>query len=108
MAPFARQSRDFHARATRVPGDADQPGNGSAPDDEIRRTHEYHENLRRIAFRQVLETLQHKAPLRAGHTLDVATDTFMTIYGDSTYHFLTSERGWEPRQGHRVAVRGPP
>jgi hypothetical protein len=63
-------------------------------DDEIRRTHDYHENLRRIGFRQVLEILQQKAPLRAGRTLDEATDAFMTIYGDSTYHLLTSERGW--------------
>jgi hypothetical protein len=88
------------------PGDADQPGKRQC-ESEIRRTHEYHENLRRIAFRQVLETLQHKAPLRAGHTLDEATDTFMTIYGDSTYHL--HQRTWsEPCQGHRVAVRGPP
>jgi len=58
----------------------------------------------RIAFRPVLEILQQKAPLRAGRSLDEATDAFMTIYGDSTYQLLTSERGWEPRHGHRVAV----
>jgi hypothetical protein len=49
---------------------------------------------RRIAFRPVLEILQQKAPpLRAGRGLDEATDAF-TIYGDSTYRLLTSERGW--------------
>ncbi|WP_026554795.1 TetR/AcrR family transcriptional regulator [Arthrobacter sp. 35W] len=63
-------------------------------DDEVRRTHRYHENLRRDGFGQVLKMLAEKGPLRAGQTVDELTDAFMTVYGDSTYNLLAVERGW--------------
>lgn len=88
---FIRGAGDVFARAAAI---SEVLRAAALTDDEVCRTHEYHENLRRIDFRQVLEMLQHKAPLRAGRTLDEATDVFMTIYGDSTYHVLTSERAW--------------
>jgi hypothetical protein len=42
--------------------------------------------------------LERKAPLKQGRTLEEHTDAFITIYGDSTYHLLTSERGWSHNQ----------
>lgn len=67
-------------------------------DDEVRRTHQYHENLRRDGFGQVLEILAEKGPLRADGPIDQLTDAFMTVYGDSTYHQLVVERGWSHDQ----------
>ena len=67
-------------------------------DDEVRRTHEHHESLRHAAYRQVVEMLSEKADLRAGLTIDTATDVFLTVYGDSTYSLLRTERGWSHDQ----------
>ncbi|MFJ5958215.1 TetR/AcrR family transcriptional regulator [Paenarthrobacter sp. NPDC092416] len=67
-------------------------------DDEVRQTHDDHENLRREGFRQVLEILSGKGPLRANWPIDQLTDAFMTVYGDSTYHQLADERGWSHDQ----------
>lgn len=63
-------------------------------DDEVRRTYKHHETLRRDGFRQVLEILANKGPLRDGRSFDELTDSFMTVYGDSTYNQLSTERGW--------------
>lgn len=63
-------------------------------DEEVRRTHEFHEDLRRTAFREVMVTIAEKAPLRAGLTVDTATDILLTVYGDTTYFIMTKERGW--------------
>lgn len=67
-------------------------------DNEVRRTHQHHENLRRDGFGQVLEILADKGPLRADWPTDQLTDAFMTVYGDSTYHQLAVERGWSHDQ----------
>ena len=67
-------------------------------DEEVRRTHQYHENLRRDGFGQVLELLAAKGPLREDYSLDELTDAFMTVYGDSSYNLLATERGWSHDQ----------
>jgi AcrR family transcriptional regulator len=67
-------------------------------DDEVRRTHEFHENLRRTGFREVVERVAEKAPLRTGLTVDTATDILLTVYGDTTYFIMTKERGWSHDQ----------
>lgn len=67
-------------------------------DDEVRQTHEFHEGLRQAAFREVIELLAARGPLRAGLDLDSATDVLLTVFGDSTYHLLRTERGWTPAQ----------
>ena len=63
-------------------------------DDEVRATYQVHENLRTEAFGQVVQILADKGPLRPGLTIDTATDILMTIFGDSTYHQLTTEHAW--------------
>jgi AcrR family transcriptional regulator len=67
-------------------------------DEEVRRTHQFHENLRRDGFGQVLELLAAKGPLREDYSLDELTDAFMTVYGDSSYNLLATERGWSHDQ----------
>jgi AcrR family transcriptional regulator len=67
-------------------------------DDEVRRTLDYHENLRYEGFREVIEMLAAKGKLKKGLDVSTATDVLMTIYGDSTYHLLTTERGWSHDQ----------
>ncbi|MFN8586100.1 MAG: helix-turn-helix domain-containing protein [Dehalococcoidia bacterium] len=67
-------------------------------DDEVRQTHEFHEGLREAGFREVIEVVATKGTLRRGLDLDSATDVLLTVYGDSTYHLLRSERGWSHEQ----------
>ncbi|ABM10623.1 MULTISPECIES: TetR/AcrR family transcriptional regulator [Paenarthrobacter] len=67
-------------------------------DNEVRRTHQHHENLRRDGFGQVLEILAEKGALRADRPIDQLTEAFMTVYGDSTYHQLAVECGWSHDQ----------
>lgn len=67
-------------------------------DEEVRRTHQYHETLRKDGFGQVLAILAAKGPLRADRPFDELTDAFLTVYGDSTYNLLASERGWSHEQ----------
>lgn len=88
---FIRGSGDIFARAAAI---SEILRAAAAGDEEVRRTHDHHENLRRQGFHQVLEMLQEKGSLLAGYTLDELTDVFMTVLGDSTYHLLTSGRGW--------------
>lgn len=67
-------------------------------DEEVRRTYQHHEHLQKAGYRQVLETIQQKAPLREDQTLDQLTDVLTFLCGDSTYHRLTAERGWTHEQ----------
>lgn len=66
----------------------------SLTDEEVRRTYEYHERLRAEGFREVVELLSTKGRLRAGLTVDSATDVLLVVFGDSTYHLLTHDRRW--------------
>lgn len=66
----------------------------SLTDEEVRRTYEYHERLRAEGFREVVELLSNKGRLRTGLTVDSATDVLLVVFGDSTYHLLTHDRGW--------------
>jgi len=67
-------------------------------DPEIRDTWDTHERLRVEAFRAVIESLASKGQLKRGLDIDTATDIFMTIYGDATYHHFITERGWSHDQ----------
>ena len=69
-------------------------------DEEVRRTHLHHEELRATGFREVVELLAGKGPLREGLTVDTATDIMLVAFGDATYVQLTAERGW----GHEQAI----
>lgn len=63
-------------------------------DDEVRRTYEHHEHLRREGFAEVMALLAKKGKLRAGLDVNGATDVFMTVYSDATYYAMTVEHGW--------------
>jgi AcrR family transcriptional regulator len=67
-------------------------------DDEVRHTYEAHEEQRRVAFQQIIETLANKTNLRAGLTIDTATDLLMTLFSDATYQFLITNCGWHHDQ----------
>lgn len=92
---FIRGAGDVFARAAAI-GEVLRAA--ASTDDEVRRTHRYHETLRRDGFGQVLEILARKAPLRDDRSIDELTDAFMTVYGDSTYNLLASEHGWSHDQ----------
>jgi hypothetical protein len=63
-------------------------------DDEVMEIFEYHESLRREAFGQVLDMLATKRPLRPNLTRERLLDVFLVVYGDATYHQLTTQMGW--------------
>ena len=92
---FIRGAGSVFARASAI---AEVLRAAALTDDEVRRTHQYHENLRREGFGQVLEILAGKAPLRGDRSFDELTDAFMTVYGDSTYNLLAAERRWSHAQ----------
>lgn len=92
---FIRGAGGVFARAAAI---AEVLRAAALTDDEVRRTHQHHESLRRDAFGQVLGMLAAKGPLRDGQSFDELTDAFMTVYGDSTYSLLAAERGWSHDQ----------
>ena len=88
---FIRGAAPLFARASAV---SEILRGAALTDEEVRVTHHRHESLRADAFGQVVRILAEKGPLRAGLTIDTATDILLTIFGDSTYHQLTTERSW--------------
>ncbi len=91
LGVFVRGAGDVFARASTI---SEVLRAAALTDTEVRATHEHHERLRREAFGEVLDNLAAKAPLRAGVSRDHLLDAFLTVYGDSSYHHLTIERGW--------------
>ena len=67
-------------------------------DSDVRRTHEFHDSLQRAGFRAVIDLLMAKGSLRAGLDAETAADILLTVFGDSTYHLLRTERGWSQEQ----------
>lgn len=88
---FVRGAAPLFARASAI---SEILRAAALTDDEVRRTHEHHERRREAAFRQVMAGVATKGTLREGLDIDTATDVLMTVFGDSTYHLLTTERGW--------------
>lgn len=88
---FVRGSAPLFARASAM---SEILRGAALTDEEVRRTHQYHEELRYTGFREVIEVVGSKGRLRKGLTAETATDVLMTLLGDSTYQLMTSERGW--------------
>lgn len=88
---FIRGAAEVYARAAPI---SEVLRAAALTDEEVRRTHEHHEELRRQGAREVVDMLAGKARLKADLTLDEHVDVFMTILGDSTYNLLTTERRW--------------
>ncbi len=92
---FVRGAGDVYARASFI---GEVLHAAALTDEEVRTTHEHHEELRHTAYRGVVQMLAEKGRLRAGLTVDTATDVFMTVYGDGSYTMLRTERGWSHEQ----------
>ena len=67
-------------------------------DDEVRRTHEHHERMRYAGFGEVVRLLAQKGRLRDGLDAESATDLLFTLFGDTVYFQLTTERGWSEKR----------
>ena len=63
-------------------------------DPDVHAIWRHHDQQQVAAFRRVIETVTTKGPLRSGLDPAAATDILLTVYGDSTYLLLTTERGW--------------
>ncbi|HVF52111.1 MAG TPA: helix-turn-helix domain-containing protein [Actinomycetota bacterium] len=66
----------------------------SLTDEEVRKTYQGHEELRRSGFRDVIDVIATKGRLRDGLDPESATDLFLLFVGDSTYQVMTVEYGW--------------
>jgi AcrR family transcriptional regulator len=89
---FIRGAAPLFARASTI---SEILRGAALTDDELRETYDYHEQLRYVAYREVIETVASKGKLRDGLDIDAATDVLLTVYGDSTYCLMTVERGWD-------------
>jgi len=67
-------------------------------DPDVHAIWRHHDQQQVAAFRRVIETLTTKGPLRSGLDPAAATDILLTVYGDSTYLLLTTDRGWTHNQ----------
>ena len=63
-------------------------------DPDVRTVHDRHDRMQVEGYRQVVDILTAKGPLRAGLTAATATDVLLTLCGDRCYVQLTAERGW--------------
>lgn len=63
-------------------------------DPEVHAVWEHHDRLQVQAFATVIGIIAGKGNLRPGLGRAAATDVLLTVFGDSTYHLLTTERGW--------------
>lgn len=88
---FVRGAAPLFARASRI---SEILRAAALTDEEVRRTHDHHEGLRRQGFGEVIDILAAKGALRAGLDREGATDVLLTLVGDATYYTLTVERGW--------------
>jgi AcrR family transcriptional regulator len=95
LRQFIRGAGEVYQRASRI---SEVLRAAALTDDEVARTYKRHERLRATGYRQVAEMLAAKGRLREGLSVDTATDILLTVYGDTTYHLLTNERGWSHDQ----------
>lgn len=91
LRTFVRGAGQVFARAATI---AEVLRAAALTDPEVRRTHELHENMRRIGFNQVLDLLEAKGPLRSDRTREQLLATFLVVCGDAVYHLYTVEQGW--------------
>ena len=63
-------------------------------DPEVRAIHQHRHDMQVSGYRQVVDTLVAKGPLRDGLTPETATDVLLTLCGDRAYVQLTTDRGW--------------
>lgn len=91
LAIFIRGAGPAFARASTI---SDVLAAAARTDDEVREIFDHHETLRRKGFSQVLDALATKGALRLDLSRDRLLDVFLVVYGDATYHQLTTQMGW--------------
>lgn len=91
LRTFVRGAAPLFARASAV---SEVLRGAALTDPELRTTVAGHDELQRAAYRQVIDALATKGPLRPGLEPDTATDILLTVLGDGTYVYLTGVRGW--------------
>ena len=63
-------------------------------DAEVQAIQDKHDRMQEAGYRQVIDTVAEKGPLRADLTPATATDALLLLCGDSTYVQLRHDRGW--------------
>jgi len=91
LAHFVRGTGPLYARAA---GISEILHAAALTDPELHATWRQHDQRQADAFRRVIETAATKGTLRNGLNPATATDILLTVYGDSSYLLLTTERGW--------------
>jgi AcrR family transcriptional regulator len=85
-------------RSQRAAGISELLRAAALTDPEVHARWEHHDRLQVEAFGRVIDTVAAKGQLRPGLDRDTATAVLITVFGDSTYHLLTAERGWSHDQ----------
>lgn len=91
LRAFVRGAAPLLARAS---GMSEILRGASLTDDELRAAYEENEGLRAAGYREAMELIASKGALHEGLDVASATDLLLTVFGDSTYHLMTVERGW--------------
>ncbi|MFB8147423.1 TetR/AcrR family transcriptional regulator [Microbacterium sp. NPDC057407] len=63
-------------------------------DPEVQAIQDKHDRMQEAGYRQVIDTVAAKGPLRADLTPATATDALLMLCGDSTYVQLRHDRQW--------------
>lgn len=88
---FIRGAAPLFARASAI---SEVLRAAALTDADVHETYQSHELRRETGFREVVEVIASKHPLRPELNIDTATDVLLTIFGDSTYYMMTTDRGW--------------
>lgn len=88
---FIRGAGPAFARASTI---SDVLAAAARTDEEVMTIYNQHETLRREGFGEVLDTLAGKGPLRPDMPRERLLDIFLVVYGDATYHQLTTQMSW--------------
>ena len=88
---FVRGAGSLYARAA---GISEVLRAAALTDPDVHAIWRHHDHQQVEGFRRVIEAVTTKSPLRSGLDPAAATDILLTVYGDSTYLLLTTERGW--------------
>lgn len=91
LGHFVRGAGPLYARAA---GISEILRAAALTDPDVHAIWGHHDQLQAEAFRRVIEAVITKGPLRSGLDPAAATDILLTVYGDSSYLLLTTERGW--------------
>ncbi len=92
LRAFVRGAGPLLARASAV---SEVLRGASLTDPELRATLAEHDELQRAGYRQVIDAVVTKGPLRPGLDPDTATDVLLAVLGDAMYVYLTTVRGWQ-------------